>query len=94
VLIVRLLINPIAQEKLARRGIYEDEVDQLRHNGPWWERNPRPRAPGSRFLIGPTDGGRLLTVVVVPDAADQAIWHVQTGWDSTKRERAIYLQRG
>jgi hypothetical protein len=94
VLVARLLLNPVAREKLARRGIREDEVQQLRRNGPWWERNPHPRVAGSRLLIGPTDGGRMLTLVIAPETADVALWHVRTGWDSTKRERKLYLRRG
>jgi hypothetical protein len=94
VLIVDLLLNDVALEKLARRGIDQQEVDQLRANGPLVARNPHPRVRGSRFLVGPTDGGRLLTLVVDPHASDEGAWFVQTGWDAGKRERKLYYQRG
>lgn len=92
-LIAELLITDVVTEKLARRGIQTDEVEQLPANGAVYMRNPRPRVRGSRFMIGPTDGGRLLTVVIVPDEFDDGTWFAKTAWESSRHERTIYLRR-
>jgi uncharacterized DUF497 family protein len=93
VLIAELYVFDFVVEKIARRGIRKEEVEQVRHNEVVFTRNPRSRTPDSRFMIGPTDGGRLLTVVIVPDAFDDGTWFVKTAWDASRGERAIYVQR-
>jgi hypothetical protein len=93
VLVVKLLIDPRAATKLARRGIDPKEVGQLPGNGARGARNPRPRKPGSRFLIGPTNGGRMLTVVIEREPADGGIWHVRTAWESSAAEQMFYYRR-
>lgn len=51
-----------------------------------------PRAGGSpgrrRLLIGATDGGRVLTLVIA-QTMEPTTWLVVTGWSSTPVERAI-----
>lgn len=91
--IAELIFNREAIEKLARRRISVREVGQLPANGPLVTRNPVPRVPGSRLMIGLTDGGRTLTIVIQPDVADAGAWHVMTGWDSTPREAAAFRRR-
>jgi hypothetical protein len=56
--------------------------------GPLADR-PKPSlaVPGSRLLIGETDGGRLLCIVIQPDLNDDAAWHVMTGWDANAAQR-------
>ncbi len=56
-------------------------------------RNPHPRVAGSRLMIGETDGGRTLTVVIQPDADDASTWHVMTGWQASPRERDTYRKQ-
>jgi hypothetical protein len=85
-----LVLNARAASKLAARGIHASEVEQVRRNGPYVPRNPHPRVPGSRLMIGETDGGRTLTVVIQPDADDASAWHVMTGWQASPRERDTY----
>lgn len=92
--VARLVFSETALMKLARRGIALGEVEQLPRNGAIGMRNPRPRVPGSRMLIGPTDGGRLLTVVIEPDHADDGTWFVRTGWEANLRERNTYRRSG
>jgi uncharacterized DUF497 family protein len=93
VLIAELQIDDVARDKLARHGIRRDEVEQVRRNWVVFTRNPRPRNLRSRLMIGPTDGGRLLTVVIVSHDFDDGIWFVKTAWEASRGERAIYLQR-
>jgi hypothetical protein len=88
--IALLIINARGLAKLASRGISPSEVEQVRRNGPYVPANPHPRVPDSRLMIGPTDGGRMLTLVIQPDANDPGAWHVMTGWPSTTRERNAY----
>jgi hypothetical protein len=88
--IALLVVNSLAGSKLAARGIAPSEVEQVRRNGPYVTRNPHPRVPGSRLMVGVTDGGRTLTVVIQPDADDASVWHVMTGWDASRRERHTY----
>jgi hypothetical protein len=93
VFIARMILSSHVAAKLSRRGIAPKEVVQLRANGAVTTRNPRPRAPGSRLLIGPTDGGRLLTVVIERDQTDEAIWHIRTAWESSGAEQMFYYRR-
>lgn len=92
-LIALLVINTRAASKLAARGIALSEVEQVRRNGPYITRNPHPRVPGSRLMIGETDGGRTLTVVIQPDTDNSSTWHVMTGWQSNPRERDTYRKQ-
>jgi len=93
VFVAQILFNGRVTAKLARRGIDPHEVVQLRANGAVSKRNPHPRVAGSRLLIGPTDGGRLLTVVLERDGTDQATWHVRTAWASSATEQMFYYRR-
>jgi hypothetical protein len=54
-------------------------------------RNPcEAGQPGKRrlLLIGRTDGGRALTLVI-ERTVDPTTWLIVTGWDSTEAERKI-----
>ena len=46
-----------------------------------------------RMLIGRTDGGRSLTLVV-ERTIEPSIWLVITGWNSSKRERKMLAKKG
>jgi hypothetical protein len=69
--------------KLGTRGISLAEARQLLSNGYDTRPNPRePRRTGKRqLLIGRTNGGRALTVVVEP-TSDSADWLIVTAWES------------
>jgi len=93
VLVVRRLVfAPAAVEKLGARSISAADVVQLVANRAIVAANPRPRVPGSRWLIGPTDGGRLLTVVIEP-TAEVGVWRVRTGWPSSTAQTTYYRKR-
>jgi hypothetical protein len=52
-------------------------------------RNPRSASAGKRrLLIGRTDGGRVLTLVI-EQTIDPTTWLIVTGWDSSPRERKL-----
>ncbi|MDQ3093355.1 MAG: hypothetical protein M3R46_17185 [Actinomycetota bacterium] len=88
--IAALRIDDRAGEKLARRSIGEEEVTQLPANRFVVTRNPHPRLPGGRLLVGETDAGRLLTVVIEPVPQDDASWRVRTAWEASRRERHLF----
>jgi len=58
-------------------------------NGPLLWPNPHAGQPGRLLLIGRTNGGRSITLVVEP-TLDPTDWTVITGWESTVRERKIF----
>lgn len=72
-------------EKLFQHGVAPQEVVQILDNRFTVRRN-KSRGKGERQLIGETNGGRLLTIIIastrVPDR-----WRPLTGWDSTSAER-------
>jgi len=53
---------------------------------------PNPRGPGSKggrsMLIGETDGGRVLTLVV-ERTPDPNSYEIVTGWTASPRERKV-----
>jgi hypothetical protein len=62
----RLLASDVALDRLGARGISAEEAEQLPRNRQHTVGNPREAGePGKRrLLIGRTDGGRALTLVI------------------------------
>jgi hypothetical protein len=87
----QLVATERALDKLAARGISADEPPQLRHNRYVVLRNPRD-PERRRFLIGSTDGGRVLTLVI-EQTVDPTTWLIVTGWGATAAERRILSRR-
>ena len=85
-----MLATEAAVEKLAVRGISVEEAEQIPRNDHVTVRNPRAgRHPGKRrLLIGRTDGGRCLTLVI-ERTIDRTTWVIVTGWGSTDPERRL-----
>ncbi len=86
--ISELLENPAAIAKLGARSITVEEVRQMTTNRHRVIRNPRAEQLDRRFLIGRTNGGRSLTVVVEA-TDDPTTWMIVTAWESTERERKL-----
>ena len=82
--------SDVARMKLGARGISLAEARQLPRNRHELERNPHaPRGGEHRFmLIGRTDGGRVLTLVV-ERTPDPNSWAIVTGWTASPRERKV-----
>ena len=74
------------EEELARHGVTPQEVMQILSNRYTVRRNRKDRS-GQRQLIGETNGGRLLTVILA-ETAVEGRWRPVTGWDSTEAERS------
>jgi len=87
--IAELLVTEAAIDKLGARGIPTHDARQVARNDHVLVRNPHAAAPGKRrLLVGHTDGGRALTLVV-ERTLDPTTWLIVTGWDSAPRERKL-----
>ena len=87
--VLQLLATDIALDKLGVRDISAEEAAQMVRNLHAVIRNPRSSDPGSRrLLVGRTDGGRILTLVI-EETIEPTTWLVVTGWPSTATERRI-----
>jgi uncharacterized DUF497 family protein len=82
-----LLITFAATRKLGARGISVAEVSEVPWNDPTMIRT-RAHTTDRRLLLGRTNGGRYLTLVIAA-TAEPTTWLVVTGWDSSDRERKI-----
>jgi hypothetical protein len=88
--VYELVATEVARDKLAARNIAPEEVEQIPRNECQIVRNPHAGGePGKRrLLIGATDGGRVLTLVI-EQTLDPTTWLVVTGWNATASERNL-----
>ncbi|MHB1537927.1 MAG: BrnT family toxin [Solirubrobacteraceae bacterium] len=87
--ISELLATEAAIDKLGARSITTHDARELPRNEHAIVRNPHATSPGKRrLLIGRTDGGRTLTLVI-EQTVDPTTWLIITGWDSSPRERKL-----
>lgn len=86
----QVIVTDVALDKLGSRDISPEEAEQLLRNRHVTVRNPHEAGNRSsrRLLVGRTDGGRLLTLVIEA-TVDPATWLVVTGWSSTEAERKL-----
>jgi hypothetical protein len=88
-----LLATEVALDKLGARNITADEARQLVRNRHVTVRNPHPAPTDKRrLLIGMTDGGRALTLVV-EQTIEPSTWLIVTGWAATDAERTLLLRQ-
>ena len=76
------------EQELARHAVSNDEVLQVFDGDPVFLPNRRGRA-GTILMVGPTLGGRFLTVPLAPTAV-HGFWRPVTGWTSAVKEVARY----
>lgn len=87
--VAELLATETALDKLGARGITTEEARQIPRNSHVVVRNPHEKTPGKRrLLIGRTNGGRSLTLVI-ERTVDPTTWLIVTGWDSSLHERRL-----
>jgi uncharacterized DUF497 family protein len=86
-----LLATEAAMAKLAGRGISTDEAEQVLQNAHVTVRNPRDEHGKRRLLIGRSDGGRALTLVIEA-TIEPTTWLLVTGWNATEVERNLLDQ--
>jgi hypothetical protein len=90
-LVSELLATEAALDKLGARSISADEAGQLARNRHVTVRNPRAgttELDTRRLMIGETDGGRALTLVI-QRTHEPTTWLIVTGWSSTDAERNL-----
>jgi hypothetical protein len=80
-----------SETHLARHGVRPWEVDEVFLNGPVWAPNKKGMT-GAWLMLGWTDGGRALSIVVAMDE-DTAMLRAITGWDTTTAEAARFLRK-
>jgi len=97
--IAELLVTEAAVDKLGKRGISVEEAQQLGDNSYVILRNPGAsrrtpprRSCARRLVVGHTDGGRALTLVV-ERTVDPTTWLVVTGWEAAPAERRMVPDR-
>jgi hypothetical protein len=84
-----LLATVAALDKLGARAISIQEAEQVPRNRHAVVSNPRSTGPAlRRLLIGRTDGGRYLTLVI-EQTIEPTTWLIVTGWASTAVERRL-----
>lgn len=88
--ISQLLATDVALDKLGARGISGGEVWQLIGNDHVVAGNPRGggQSDTRRLVLGVTDGGRALTIVV-ERTVDPTTWVIVTCWNSMAVERNL-----
>lgn|SRR5437763_5448211 len=79
----------LAESRPGRPGIRTWEAEEVFHNGCVFVPNKKNRS-GDWKMIGRTDCGRALTLVLHYDAGRRRI-RVITGWDTVEGERSRYL---
>jgi uncharacterized DUF497 family protein len=88
--VLHLAASDAVRMKLGARGISLAEARQLLHNH--HKVGPNPRGSGGEggrlTLIGQTDGGRVLTLIIEP-TFDPNSWEIVTGWTADPRERKV-----
>ncbi len=95
--IYELRVTVAAIEKLAARGIIVQEAEQLINNryvilrNTGRRRRSRRKLDTRRIVIGRTNGGRALTLVV-ERTNDHTTWLIVTGWTATSDERRRMLK--
>jgi hypothetical protein len=77
------------ERELAGHGIAGWEAKEVFDNRPAWSANKRHRA-GDWKMIGVTNGGRRLTIVVRYDGESRTIRPI-TGWHPTEGELSRYF---
>lgn len=96
--VVRILrATQAALDKLGARAISDDEAEQIPRNRHIVVENlrgdrDRRQPPERRLLIGRTDGGRALTLVIEV-TLDPETWLIITGWEATVAERRMLGDR-
>ena len=84
-----LLLPEAAVEKLGARDISDTEARQLLCNARVTVHNPGADGNAKRrLLIGRTDGGRILTLVV-EETIEPTSWVIITGWTAAIDERKM-----
>ena len=83
-----LQIDDWNADEAARHGVSEREIRQVLDGEPVFLPNKRGHR-ASIIMIGPTYGGRMLTIPLAPTDVDE-VWRPATAWDSSPGECSRY----
>jgi hypothetical protein len=87
---IRYYIDPETdQPRIYRHGVVEEEVEAVLRR----PMEDRPGRDGSRSALGPTQAGRYLRVIYVPDPAPDAVFVVTAYPLGPKALRALRRRR-
>jgi hypothetical protein len=76
------------EAEFGRHHVSAVEILQVLDNAPVFFRN-RKRHRATILMVGPTDGGRMLTVPLAPLPVE-GVWRPATAWDSDPDETLRY----
>jgi hypothetical protein len=86
--VYELEIDDWNADEAARHRVREAEIRQVLDNAPIFKPNKKGhKAP--IVMIGPTFGGRFLTIPLSP-TRDETVWRPATAWESSDNERMLY----
>ncbi len=77
------------EDELWRHRVRAAEVRQVLDDGDPVFFSNKKRHAATLIMVGPTHGGRFLTVPLAPTAVD-GVWRPVTAWDSQPEEQAKY----
>ena len=86
----RLEWDDTNRSKLRTHGIVPAEVRSIVATDDWVVAL-HPDYPDQVRIVGPTDQGRMLTIVLEP-TNDPSFWRPVTGWPTTSAEIAYYRE--
>ena len=78
-------------DKLWRHSISAKRADTVLRRSPIFLKNKKGHA-GSYKMVGPDDGGAMVTIVVAP-TTEPGCWYPITGWESTKDEEGKWRRQ-
>jgi hypothetical protein len=84
--IVELEFDDYNEEELAKHRIVPREIIEIFEN-PYTVRRNKKTGSGDRQVIGRTNGGRFLTIILAATVVPGR-WRPVTGWPSTRGERS------
>ena len=76
--------------KLAEHGITREEAEEEVLSDAWVPYT-HDDYPEQTRIVGPTDSGRFITLVLAPTGTP-GVWRPVTGWEATDDEREYYWE--
>lgn len=86
--VLELQVDDGNEQEFARHAVSSDELFEVLYGIPVFLRNRRGRS-ATLLMIGPSSGGRLLTVPLAPTET-YGLWRPATAWSSSPSEIARY----
>lgn len=88
IVIRRLIWDSWNVSHIARHQVSPEEVEQVCHNDPFSDTGKKGRIR----LIGPTDGGRMLSIILDPEE-EAGVYYPVTARPASRKERRYYNEQ-